>query len=188
MAERSQGRAPGQTRLQGDAQSSRGGYRICRGQGPVLASTSQRGRRMDWALRWVPQGTVTKGCIKSRASSQKSLEQMLYVCVQSLSRVRLLVAPWTTTHQASLSFTISRSLLKFTSTESVMPSNISSSVAPFSSCLQSFPTSVVSEGNVLYHYSAFILPPAIIYLSQWQSRDSNSDLRECEAQAVYMLS
>lgn len=49
--------------LQGDAQSGRGGYRIRRGQGPVLGSTSQRGRRMDWALRWVPQGTVTKSCI-----------------------------------------------------------------------------------------------------------------------------
>ena len=31
--------------------------------------------------------------------------------------------PWTTAHQASLSFTISQSLLKLTSTESVMPSN-----------------------------------------------------------------
>ena len=31
--------------------------------------------------------------------------------------------PWTATHQASLSFTISRSLLKLTSVESVMPSN-----------------------------------------------------------------
>ena len=41
MAERSQGRAPGQTRLQGDAESGRGGYRIPRGLGPVLGSPSQ---------------------------------------------------------------------------------------------------------------------------------------------------
>ena len=42
---------------------------------------------------------------------------------QSLSCVWLFVTPWTATHQASLSFTISWSLLKFMSIESVMPSN-----------------------------------------------------------------
>ena len=45
------------------------------------------------------------------------------VCVQSLSHVRLFVTPWTAAHQAPLSFTISQSLLKFISIESVMPSN-----------------------------------------------------------------
>ena len=43
--------------------------------------------------------------------------------VQSLSRVRLFVTPWTTAHQASLSITNSQSLLKLMSIESVMPSN-----------------------------------------------------------------
>ena len=43
--------------------------------------------------------------------------------VQLLSRVQLIVTPWTATHQASLSITTSRSLFKLTSTESVMPSN-----------------------------------------------------------------
>ena len=47
----------------------------------------------------------------------------IFVVVQSLSRVWLFVTPWTTAHQASLSFTISQSLLKLMSTESVMPSN-----------------------------------------------------------------
>ena len=41
--------------------------------------------------------------------------------------------------QASLSITNSQSLLKLMSVESVMPSIISSSIVPFSSCLQSFP-------------------------------------------------
>ena len=45
------------------------------------------------------------------------------VAVQSLSLVQLFVTPWTAAHQAPLSFTNSRSLLKLTSTESVMPSN-----------------------------------------------------------------
>ena len=43
--------------------------------------------------------------------------------VQSLSRVQLFVTPWTAAHQASLSFTISQSLLKLLSTELMMPSN-----------------------------------------------------------------
>ena len=58
--------------------------------------------------------------------------------VQSLSCVQLFATPWTTARQASLSITNSWSLLKFMSIESVMPSTISSSVIPFSSCLQSF--------------------------------------------------
>ena len=39
------------------------------------------------------------------------------------SVVRFFATPWTTALQASLTFTISRSLLKLMSTESVMPSN-----------------------------------------------------------------
>ena len=43
--------------------------------------------------------------------------------VQSLSRVRLFATPWIAARQASLSITISRSSLKLTSIESVMPSS-----------------------------------------------------------------
>jgi len=45
------------------------------------------------------------------------------VVVQSLNHVRLLATPWTAAHQAFLSFTICRSLLKLMSIESVMLSN-----------------------------------------------------------------
>ena len=48
---------------------------------------------------------------------------MFVAVVQLLSRVQLFVTPWTAARQASLSFTISRSLLKLLSIESVMPSN-----------------------------------------------------------------
>ena len=58
-----------------------------------------------------------------------------------MSHVRLSVTPWTAAPQASLSFTISQSLLKLMSIESVMPSDHPSFVTPFSSCLQSFPAS-----------------------------------------------
>ena len=43
--------------------------------------------------------------------------------VQSLSRVRLFVTPWTAARQASLSITNSRSSLRLMSIESVMPSS-----------------------------------------------------------------
>ena len=45
------------------------------------------------------------------------------VVAQLFSRVWLFSSPWTTAHQASLSFTISRSLLKLMSIESMIPSN-----------------------------------------------------------------
>ena len=48
---------------------------------------------------------------------------MVFGVVQSLSRVQLFVTPWTAARQASLFFTISRSLLRLMSIESVMPSN-----------------------------------------------------------------
>ena len=54
-----------------------------------------------------------------------------YKCiVQLLKCVWLFVTPWTAACQASLSFVVSLSLLKLVSTESVMPSTISTSVAP----------------------------------------------------------
>ena len=46
----------------------------------------------------------------------------LLVLVQLLSCVQLFATPWTAAHQASLSFTISCSLLKLISMESMMPS------------------------------------------------------------------
>ena len=61
--------------------------------------------------------------------------------LQLLSHLQLFVTPWTAAHQAFQSTTISWSLLKLMSIESEMPSNISSPVIPFFSCLQSFPAS-----------------------------------------------
>ena len=61
--------------------------------------------------------------------------------VQSLSHVQLFVTPWTAARQASLSFTNSLSLRKLMSLSLWHHPAISSSVIPFSSCLQSFPAS-----------------------------------------------
>ena len=78
-------------------------------------------------------GTTANTGIRKR--SQK------LISVQSFSHVWLFVSLWTAACQASLSFTIFQSLLKFMSIESVMPSNHLSSAVPLSSCLQSFPAS-----------------------------------------------
>ena len=51
------------------------------------------------------------------------LNTVIAAVVQSLSCVQLFVTPWTAACQASLSFTICRSLLKLMSIESVMPSS-----------------------------------------------------------------
>ena len=67
--------------------------------------------------------------------------RLLFSSLQSLSCVWLFATPWTAAHQASLSITNSRSLIKLMSTELVMHPTISSSVIPFSSHLQSFPAS-----------------------------------------------
>ena len=61
--------------------------------------------------------------------------------VQSLSLVQLFATPWTAACLVSLSNMNFQNLLKLMSFASVMPSTISSSVVPFSSCLQSFPAS-----------------------------------------------
>ena len=62
---------------------------------------------------------------------------MFAVVVQSPSRVQLFMTSWTAAHQASLSLTISQSLPKFMSIESVIPSFVTF----FSFCLQSSPAS-----------------------------------------------
>ena len=63
------------------------------------------------------------------------------VVVQLLSCVQVFVTPWTATCQASLSFTISLSLLKLMSIESVMPCNHLILRQPLLLLPQSFPAS-----------------------------------------------
>ena len=63
-----------------------------------------------------------------------------HVGVQSLSCVRLFATPWTAACQASLSFTISWSLHKLMSIESVMPSNCIVLCCPLSLLPSIFPS------------------------------------------------
>ena len=78
----------------------------------------------------IPAGTcITKGCSHGRVSfSSETRHKLLglswsgghFVVVESFSSVCLFATPWTAAHQASMSFTISRSLLKLMFIESVM--------------------------------------------------------------------
>ena len=72
--------------------------------------------------------------------------------------------PWRAAHHASLSFTISRSLLKLIPIELVMSSNHLSSVTAFSSCLQSSPASGSFPVSGL-----FVSDACRGHLLQWQS-------------------
>jgi len=56
-------------------------------------------------------------------ANQYTAQTNCLIVVQLLNHVQLFVTPWTAAHKASLSFTISWSLLKLMSIESVMPSN-----------------------------------------------------------------
>ena len=59
----------------------------------------------------------------TKIKSKNSFVSSIFSSVQSLSRVRLFVTPWTSAHHASLSITNSRSLPKLMSIKLVMPSN-----------------------------------------------------------------
>ena len=80
---------------------------------------------------WLWEGADLRVTLFPVKPSQQTLHAARMTCpslnplavVQSLICVWRFVIPWTEAHQASLSFTISRSLLKLMSTESVMPSN-----------------------------------------------------------------
>ena len=70
----------------------------------------------------VEQGTA-KDIRELTGVMDRFFKLILFSSVQSLSRVRLFVTPWTAARQASLSITNSWSLLKLMSIESVMTSN-----------------------------------------------------------------
>ena len=90
---------------------------------------------LGWPCRWgrrqllsvSSRASLTPLCVPLRQRRHKQ-----HACwagwhgslvVQLLSHVRLLVSPWSAARQATLSFTISWSLLRLMSTELVMPYN-----------------------------------------------------------------
>ena len=82
-----------------------------------------RRRMLGKGLRWAWPLEALFGLLGIMQVSWFSSNSRTRVVFQSLSCVQLLVTPWTTAHQASLSITNSQSLLKLMSIDSVMPSN-----------------------------------------------------------------
>ena len=87
-----------------------------------------------------------------------------------LSRVRLFATPWTAAHQAFLSFTNFRSLLKLMSIEVVMPSNHLILCCPLLLLPSVFP-------SIRIFYNGSALP--IWWPKYWSSSFSISPSNEC---------
>ena len=66
---------------------------------------------------------VSQQCCMIAGFHLIAISRLIFSLVQSLSRVQLFATPWITARQASLSTTNSRSSLRLTSIESVMPSS-----------------------------------------------------------------
>ena len=77
----------------------------------------------------------------AKIKSKNSFVSSIFSSVQSPSRVRLFVTPWTAAHHASLSITSSQSLPKLMSIESVMPSSYLILCCPLLLLPLIFPTS-----------------------------------------------
>ena len=98
------------------------------GKAPGAQSAGGKTRRVPRRTRcwrpplWDKEAFVQSIVIKNMILRPAALKLPI-VAVQSLSCAQLFVTPGTRTRQASLSFTVSRSLLKFMSIESMMPSN-----------------------------------------------------------------
>ena len=133
-------------------------------------SNLQRKNYHESELTEINFGSPTQGLQRARSSNidkfcVKCLKEGNFVVVQSVSHVQFFATPWTAACQASLSSTVSQSLLKLMSTESVMLSNHLILCCPLSSCLQSFPASgsfqmsqFFASGDQSIGASASVLP------------------------------
>ena len=96
---------------------------------------------------------------------------------QSLCCVRLFATPWTAARQASLSFIISRSLLKFMTTESRMPSNYLI-LCPHLILLVSWRTSILS---------AWLICPQVYCSSTEVHKDEAGDILWLDHLVTWLL-
>ena len=94
---------------------------------------------MHWRKKWQPTPVFLPGESQGRGSlvgcrlwGRTESDTTEVTQQQLLSHVRFFATPWTATRQASLSFTISKSLLKLMSIESMMLSNHPILCHPFS--------------------------------------------------------
>ena len=119
-----------------------------------------------WSMAVPPVSAVPGICLVFLPTGAVNMKTMTYLAVvgQSLTHVQLFVTP---AHQASLTFTISQSLLKLMSTEAVMPSNHLILCCPFLLLPSIFPSIRVfpvsqlftSDGQIIWaSASSWVLP------------------------------
>ena len=75
------------------------------------------------AARHNREDSAKVGVLSVKCIDKLKVQESLFTVFQLLSRAWFFVTPWTAAHQASLSITISQSLLKPLAIESMMPSN-----------------------------------------------------------------
>ena len=169
-------------------------------QGPV-----SRERILDWVtISFLTQGS--NPCLLHllhRQADSLPAEPLgkpkcyIVVVVQLLSHVWLYLTPWTATCQASLSFAISRSLLKLRPIESMMPDNHLILCRPL---LLHYAT-LINDSNFysffmsqlkLYlffesghlRYPPFIFPLLLVQLSFWALTTLYGDSHDCTTQTL----
>ena len=125
---------------------------------------------MSQTNRWPPLPQICSNLSLPKVNNSNCISFSQFVVVQLLSHVRLSATPWTAARQPSLSFTISRSLLKLLSFDgdAIRPSD--PLLPPFSSCLLSFPASgsflmswlfTSGDQNIGVSASASVLPMTV---------------------------
>ena len=123
--------------------------------------TEETGKLQSRGLQRVDYDWATKHTAHKNGYQELSgrginweIETDIYTSVsqslQSLSRVQLFATPWIAARQASLSITNSQSFPNPCPLSRWCHSTISSSVVPFSSCPQSFPTSGFFQMSQLF--------------------------------------
>ena len=113
------------------------------GSTPGLGRTPGVGKGNPLQYTWL-ENSIGRGAWRATVwgvMHSITIRKQIPVVVQSLSHVQVFVIPWTAAHQASLSFTITQSLFKLMSIESVMPSNHLILCHPLFLFLLSFPAS-----------------------------------------------
>ena len=132
---------------------------------PVFLPEESNGQRSlaGYSVTWVQTRLTRLSMHAPCATVQSWLRELLRLCIhhlptmtnsstscvaQSFSCVWFFVTPWTAAHQAFLSFTTSRSLLKLMYTESVMPSYHLILCCPLLLLLSVFPSIRVSSNDL----------------------------------------
>ena len=116
----------------------------------------------------------------------------MFSSVQPLSHVWLFATPWTAARQASLSFTISWSLLKLVSIELVMPSNHFILSHPLLLLPSIFPSIRIFSKELALHirwprYWSFSISPSSEYLGLISFRIDWFDLLEVQGNLRSLL-